>query len=109
MAITRDDQGRQVYVLEETPDELGMTITAGKVYRFHGRLWLADLTDQTTETVATFQVLDTARESDPLPGPSLWLERDGTLTDQAGAVLGEYHELEWSDGDAGSVIEGTAR
>ena len=95
MMIMRDTLGRQVLTIDETADELGMTITAGKTYRFRGRRFLADLTDQTTDTLASFQSLDTGSGPEPLPDPSMWLERDGSLTDLTGAPLGDYHELEW--------------
>jgi hypothetical protein len=45
--IQRDSQGRQVFVMEETADALGMTITNGMTYRFHGDDYLATLEDPT--------------------------------------------------------------
>jgi hypothetical protein len=85
--IQRDSQGRQVFVMEETADALGMTITNGMTYRFHGGDYLATLEDQSSDTVACFlnQVDDE---------PSLFLDREGGLMDDTGANVGSYDELE---------------
>lgn len=92
--ITRDEQGRQVYTLAETDSELGMTITAGETYGFKRRVWLADLCDQSSDTVASFQALGETGPATPLAGPELWLDRDGSLTDITGTNVGDYRDLE---------------
>jgi hypothetical protein len=89
--IRRDEQGRQVFVLEETENALGMTITNGVTYRFHGADYLATLEDQASDTVVCFQRLPINQIDDE---PSLFLDREGTLSDDTGAFVGSYDELE---------------
>jgi hypothetical protein len=89
--ITRDSQGRQVFVMEETEDALGMTITDGATYRFHGNDYRATLEDQSSDTVACFQRLPINQVDDE---PSLFLDREGALTDDTGRNVGSYDELE---------------
>lgn len=90
--MTRDEQGRQVWILEETDEALGMTITNGATYRFHGRDYRATLEEESSDTAACFQRLPINQVDDE---PSLFLDRnDGSLTNDTGDVVGEYSELE---------------
>lgn len=89
MAITRDEQGRQVLTIEETEDSLGMAITDGALYRFRGLEYVASLENTASDTLAGF-----AQQSRLNDGPSLWLERDGSLTTYAMTDWGDYNELE---------------
>jgi hypothetical protein len=87
--IRRDAQGRQVYILEETADALGMTVTDGTVYRFRGRDYRAALENQSSEAVAYFHPIGT-----PLGVFPMFLNREGTLIDDTDAIVGDYNELE---------------
>lgn len=90
---TRDDQGRDVATIEETEDALGMTITNDAIYRFKGDDYLATLEEDASDTMACFQRLLINHLDDE---PSLFLDRnDGSLSDDVGTNVGEYHELEY--------------
>lgn len=97
---TRDEQGRQVVTMienqagEEFP--IPLTVTNGATYRFHGREYLATLEEDSSDTVACFQRLPINQVDDE---PSLFLDRnDGSITDDTGANLGAYDELEMVEG-----------
>lgn len=92
--FTRDEQGRVRVTIEETDDEVGMTITNGATYHFHGHDYLATIEDSelAAGTLASFQRLPINQIDDE---PSLFLDRnDGSLSDDTGRSVGTYDELE---------------
>lgn len=89
--IRRDSQGRQVFILEEADDALGMTITNGATYRFQGHDYLATLEDESLDAVASFTRLPINQVDDE---PELSLDREGALTDDTGKDVGSYDDLE---------------
>jgi hypothetical protein len=93
--IQRDEQGRVVVTIEETDDELGMTITNGGTYRFHGEDYLATIEDSelATGTLACFQRFPINQSDDE---PVMFLDRnDGSLSDDTGTNIGDYRDLEF--------------
>jgi hypothetical protein len=95
--MTRDEQGRQVATTEETTDALGMTITDGGTYWFQGSAYRATLEETSSDTMVSFQRLPINQVDDE---PSLFLDREGTLSDDTGTFLGSYDELEEGGADA---------
>lgn len=89
----RDGLGRDMATMEESEVYgLGMTIVNDATYRFHGTDYLATLEEDASDTMASFQSLPIYQIDDE---PSLFLDRnDGSLCDDTGTVVGEYHELE---------------
>jgi hypothetical protein len=91
----RDERGRVVVTIEETDDELGMTITNGAIYRFHGEDYLATIEESefATGTLACFQRLPINQPDDE---PVMFLDRnDGSLSDDTGRNIGDYRDLEF--------------
>lgn len=92
---TRNDLGQDV-ATEEAPDGgIDMTIVNGATYRFRGNDYRATLEEDASDTMACFQRLPIAQVDDE---PSMFLDRnDGSLSDDVGANLGDYNELEMVD------------
>ncbi len=92
--FTRNAQGQTVVTIEETDESLGMTLTDGATYAFHGEQYRATIEDSelSTGTLAVFQRLPISQPDDE---PVMFLDRnDGSLSDDTGTVLGTYDELE---------------
>ena len=79
---------RRVRVLKATEHQLGMTITDRAQYRLHGQTFIAWLTPEKDVKVVAILIPSDHR------GPSLWLERDGSITNYNHRFYSTYDALE---------------